>query len=189
MVVMTAVFLIIGVWIYLSVIYLLGFRPGPTVRDTGVARIIACERAPVHLWLIHECEADVLWQEGPASKRRGDQGKGTGVVRTQVTSTRHLEGQVDVVERLWASRHDSDWMAVPADYPVSDDKALFFVIMMSCLGMGVVGWLVGYKLAELLPEPPDRRRLTLRMSSLDERGQPRVMRTRPRRRPKKPRRR
>lgn len=78
---------------------------------------------------------------------------------------------------------------MPLDYPVNNDKGLVFVFLLFVLGTGVVGILVGLKVAHLLPEPPDRRRLTLRMSTLDERGQPRVTRTRPRRRPKKPRRR
>ncbi|MBC6449292.1 hypothetical protein [Actinokineospora xionganensis] len=169
------VFLLLSAWLMVSVSHVLGFSPSDRTRDVGVAQIISCERTPLRLWLIHHCEAEIRWERKVPADETAE------AVRTRVTSTRDLEGQVPVIERIERTGRSADWTVVPLDHPVNNNDGLIFVLLLFVLGAGVAGVFVGLKIAHRLPEPPDRGRLTLRMAALDERGQPRRSRRRRRR--------
>ena len=58
----------------------------------------------------------------------------------------------------------NNWRVVSADVPVKVDGALFFLVMMGFLSLGLAGWFAGYEIARRwLPEPPEKpRTLTLK---------------------------
>ena len=159
--VLTGLFGLIGVWAGIGVMHRTGLTPSdPDVRRLGTAEIMSCARDPLDMWLTLDCDARVHWQGEP---RPADK-----VVR--VRAIHRLEGTVNVREQ-YESRNS--WTVLSVDVPVKEDGALFFLVMMGFLSLGMVGWLTGYRLARLLPEPPvgTPKKLTFksRMSSRRDR--------------------
>jgi hypothetical protein len=150
---LTLVFAVLGVWMFLTVKERLGLtvQSPPDVRRSGTAQVESCSADALYMWLTSRCDARVQWNGEPDTNA------------VTVKSVHALSGRVGVVEREVERRGPNTWEVVAADYPVKVDGALFFVVMMAFLSLGVLGWFVGLRLAYLLPEPREKpRKLTLR---------------------------
>ncbi|MEV4316379.1 hypothetical protein [Actinocrispum sp. NPDC049592] len=138
--VLTAVFTLLGIWAFISATEKMGLTVDspPEVRRGATAQIDSCTSDALYMWLTSRCSARVQWP-----------GESTAVTVT-VRSTHDLSDLVYVLERQKTRRSVE---VVANDYPVKVDGALYFVMMMALLSLGPLGWLLGTRVARLLPGP------------------------------------
>ncbi len=157
-VVLTAVLTLLGIWAFISVTEKMGLTVDspPEVRRGATAQIESCTSDALYMWLTSRCSAQVQWP-----------GESTAVTVT-VRSTHTLSDMVYVLERQKTRRSVE---VVANDYPVKVDGALYFVMMMAFLSLGLLGWVLGMRVARLLPEPAPKDE-KLRFSTAWHRGRP-----------------
>jgi hypothetical protein len=162
------VFALLGVWMFISATEKMGLTVDspPDVRRGATAQIQSCSSDALYMWLTWRCDARVQWQDE------------TGSRLVSVQATHSLSGWTPVLERVVPRRGHDSTEVVSADYPVKVDGALFFVMMMTFMSLGLLGWFLGLKLAYRLPEPPPKN------TTLNLRMQSRILSGRSRRKPR-----
>ena len=138
-----------AIWVAIAVQHRMGLTTNPLRIDrTGTAEVSSCSKSALGLWLTMTCQARVRWE-----------GSQEAVVK-RLESVQDVSGTtVEVhLRNDKRSRGSPATRVTTADFPFRQDAALVFVLLIGIPAVGLgLGFLIGDRLARLLPKPPPEK--------------------------------